>query len=134
MIRWSEDEFNKRFGKRVAKTKGNKYKNKKITYNGLKFDSRKEFNRYIELKKLANLGYIEDLQLQTPFILQESFKDNIGRTERAIKYLADFVYTKDGVKYVEDVKSAITRKEPTYVIKRKLFKYKYPEYTFVEYD
>lgn len=101
MIRWSEDEFNKRFGKRVAKTKGNKYKNKKITYNGLKFDSRKEFNRYIELKKLANLGYIEDLQLQTPFILQESFKDNIGRTERAIKYLADFVYTKDGVKYVE---------------------------------
>lgn len=68
------------------------------------------------------------------FILQESFKDNRGRTERSIKYLADFVYTKDGVKYVEDVKSAITRKEPTYVIKRKLFKYKYPEYTFVEYD
>ena len=99
---------------------------------GIKFDSKKECNRYIELSRLASTGCISDLRLQVPFVLQETFKDNTGRTERSIKYLADFVYSKAGQIYVEDVKSPITRKEPTYIIKRKLFKYKYPEYTFIE--
>lgn len=137
MIRWSEEEYKnlmlKKTGKMPAKRKKeNKYKNTKVIYNGIKFDSKKECNRYIELSRLASTGSISDLRLQVPFVLQETFKDNTGRTERSIKYLADFVYSKAGQVYVEDVKSPITRKEPTYIIKRKLFKYKYPEYTFVE--
>lgn len=137
MIRWSEEEYKnlmiKKTGKMPAKRKKeNKYKNTKVIYNGIKFDSKKECNRYIELSRLVSTGCISDLRLQVPFVLQETFKDNTGRTERSIKYLADFVYSKAGQVYVEDVKSPITRKEPTYIIKRKLFKYKYPEYTFVE--
>lgn len=116
----------------AKRKKENKYKNTKVIYNGIKFDSKKECNRYIELSRLASTGCISDLRLQVPFVLQETFKDNTGRTERSIKYLADFVYSKAGQVYVEDVKSPITRKEPTYIIKRKLFKYKYPEYTFIE--
>ena len=123
----------KKTGKMPAKRKKeNKYKNTKVIYNGIKFDSKKECNRYIELSRLASTGCISDLRLQVQFVLQETFKDNTGRTERSIKYLADFVYSKAGQVYVEDVKSPITRKEPTYIIKRKLFKYKYPEYTFIE--
>lgn len=137
MIRWSEEEYRnlmlKKTGKMPAKRKKeNKYKNTKVIYNGIKFDSKKECNRYIELSRLASTDCISDLRLQVPFVLQETFKDNTGRTERSIKYLADFVYSKAGQVYVEDVKSPITRKEPTYIIKRKLFKYKYPEYTFIE--
>lgn len=137
MIRWSEEEYKnlmlKKTGKMPAKRKKeNKYKNTKVIYNGIKFDSKKECNRYIELSRLVSTGCISDLRLQVPFVLQETFKDNTGRTERSIKYLADFVYSKAGQVYVEDVKSPITRKEPTYIIKRKLFKYKYPEYTFIE--
>ena len=137
MIRWSEEEYRnlmlKKTGKMPAKRKKeNKYKNTKVIYNGIKFDSKKECNRYIELSRLVSTGCISDLRLQVPFVLQETFKDNTGCTERSIKYLADFVYSKAGQVYVEDVKSPITRKEPTYIIKRKLFKYKYPEYTFIE--
>ena len=137
MIRWSEEEYKnlmlKKTGKMPAKRKKeNKYKNTKVIYNGIKFDSKKECNRYIELSRLDSTGCLSDLRLQVPFVLQETFKDNTGRTERSIKYLADFVYSKAGQAYVEDVKSPITRKEPTYIIKRKLFKYKYPEYTFIE--
>lgn len=136
MIRYSEEEYRnltqRKTGKKSKVSKANKYKNKKVTYNGIKFDSRKECNRYIELSRFASTGCISDLQLQVPFVLQDSFKDNTGHTERSIKYLADFVYCKDGQIYVEDVKSPITRKEPTYVIKRKLFKRKYPDYIFLE--
>lgn len=137
MIRWSEEEYRnlmlKKTGKMpVKRKKENKYKNTKVIYNGIKFDSKKECNRYIELSRLVSTGCISDLRLQVPFVLQETFKDNTGCTERSIKYLADFVYSKAGQVYVEDVKSPITRKEPTYIIKRKLFKYKYPEYTFIE--
>jgi hypothetical protein len=43
------------------------------------------------------------------------------RSERAIFYVADFVLTcADGSRIVIDAKSAITRKHPVYVIKRKL--------------
>ena len=40
-----------------------------------------------------------------------------GRSERACKYVADFVYTKSGEVVVEDVKGHRT---PEYIIKRKL--------------
>ena len=42
----------------------NKYHNKKIIYNGIKFDSIKEKNRYIELKLLERAGLIKNLKLQ----------------------------------------------------------------------
>lgn len=41
-----------------------KYKNKKITLDGITFDSRKEANRYRELKLLERAGEIHTLELQ----------------------------------------------------------------------
>ena len=49
--------------------------------------------------------------------------------ERAVKYIADFVYIENGKTIVEDAKGFKTEK---YIIKRKLFKYKYPECEFRE--
>ena len=41
--------------------KQNKYKNKKIIYDGITFDSIKEKNRYIELKILEKAGLIKEI-------------------------------------------------------------------------
>lgn len=112
----------------------NKYRNNKVEVDGIKFDSKKEANRYLELKLLERAGEISDLELQPEFVLLPSYVDNQGRRERVIKYISDFKYTdnRNGKVYVEDVKSNITKKDKTYVIKKKFFKNMYPEYIFIE--
>lgn len=108
--------------------KKSKYGNRKQTYDGHKFDSRKEMNRYIELKLLEKANKVFDLQLQVPFILLEA-----GNGERGVKYIADFVYMDaSGQMVVEDVKSEATKKKEAYILKRKMFKVRYPEYKFIE--
>ena len=102
-------------------TKQNKYHNKKVEYDGIKFDSVKEKNRYIGLKQLERLGVIQNLQRQVKYELQPSFKLN-GKTIRSITYIADFVYIQDGVEIIEDVKGMRTKE---YLLKKKLFEYKY---------
>lgn len=106
-----------------------KYGNRKPTYDGIKFDSAAEMNRYLVLKDMLKAGEITDLQLQVPYELQPSFKYE-GKTVRAIKYVADFVY-KDasGKVHIEDVKGMATKE---YLIKRKLMLYK--GYEIEEYD
>jgi len=52
-----------------AKAKGNKYGNKKITIDGETFDSKKEYNRFCELKLLERAGQIKDLKRQVKFVL-----------------------------------------------------------------
>lgn len=41
----------------------NKYHNKKVIYNGIKFDSKKERDKYIELKQLEKAGIIKELEI-----------------------------------------------------------------------
>jgi hypothetical protein len=106
----------------------NKYHNKKTVINGIVFDSKKESSRFIELTLLQRAGEITGLERQKRFMIVPSTK-----TERAAYYVADFVYCdKKGYKVIEDVKSAITKKNPVYILKRKLVKHLYPEYTFIE--
>jgi hypothetical protein len=99
-----------------------KYHSKKITIDGITFDSKKEANRYRELKLLERAGKVKDISLQHKFELQPSFKKN-GKTIRAITYIADFVYfdLERMVNVVEDVKGY--KKGPAYAlfsVKRKL--------------
>ena len=63
----------------------NKYGNRKIIVDNIKFDSIKESIRYKELVLLQKTGKIQDLKLQPRFLLQESFKKN-GKTYRKIEY------------------------------------------------
>ena len=101
----------------------NKYRNKKIIVDNIKFDSILEARRYNELKLLLKAGKIQDLKLQPRFLLQEAFKKN-GKTYRKIEYVADFKYIEDGKTIVEDVKGLQT---DVFKIKHKLFEKKYPE-------
>lgn len=106
-----------------------KYFNKKI--NG--FDSKKEARRFTELSLKEKAGLITSLNKQVPFVILESFK-HLSGNERGIKYIADFVYYDREKKalVIEDVKSEITRKLSTYILKRKLVKKFYPDYLFIE--
>lgn len=117
-MRISESQYRQLIGNY---TKQNKYHNKKVIYDGIKFDSKKEKNRYIGLKQLERLGVIQNLQRQVKYELQPSFKLN-GKTIRSITYIADFVYIQDNKEVIEDVKGIRTKE---YLLKKKLFEYKY---------
>jgi len=67
-------------------------------------------------------GMITQLRRQISFDLLPSQprRKEFTRTERAVKYIADFVYIRNGVLRVEDVKGVRTRE---YIIKRKLMRY-----------
>lgn len=106
-----------------------KYHSEKVTVDNIVFDSKLEAERYRHLKLLQQQGIIKDLKLQVPFELQPSFKKR-GKTIRAITYLADFTYVQDGVLVVLDVKGY--NKDKVYLIKKKLFEYKYPTLTLIE--
>ena len=102
-----------------AENKKSKYGAKKCEYEGIKFDSQKERDRYIELKLLEKGGAIRDLQLQVPFVLQDGFEFN-GKKILPIKYIADFTYWANGELVIEDVKRRKNRclrvkKEDVYV-------------------
>lgn len=107
-----------------------KYHSKKVTVDGITFDSKKEANRYCELRLLEKVGKIKDLQLQQRFELQPSFKKK-GKTIRAITYVADFTYfdLEWNRIVIEDTKGYKTE---VYMLKKKLFEYKYPELTITE--
>lgn len=97
-----------------------KYRNTKIEVDGIKFDSKAEYKRYTELKLFERVKNISDLQLQVKFELQPSFTDGQGVKQRAITYVADFVYKEGDNVIVEDLKSVITAKDSTYKIKKKM--------------
>ena len=107
--------------------KKNKYHNKKIKIDGIVFASKGESQRYIELKEFKRMGEIEDFILQPQFLLQPKFKKN-GKLYREIKYIADFkVIYPDGHTEIEDVKGKGGYTTPEFVLKHKMFEYKYPE-------
>ena len=97
-----------------------KYRNEKVVLDGIKFDSRREADRYAHLKFLKRLGEIEKLELQKKFVLVPAQRNKAGKvTERAITYRADFYYfdKRQGKWVVEDAKGV---KTDVYKMKKKL--------------
>lgn len=98
-----------------------KYNNTKTETNGIKFDSKKEERRYTTLKAMERNGIIQDLKMQVPFVLAPKVRfSNESRAKPELRYVADFVYMRNGQRIVEDVKSEATRKKDTYRIKKHL--------------
>ena len=111
-----------------------KYKNiKTTTFDGIVHDSAKEARRWGELLLLQRAGKITGLKRQVEFELippqyetyerygktGQRLKDGRRLVERAVTYVADFVYT-DAETFetiVEDTKGVKTK---DYIIKRKL--------------
>lgn len=104
----------------------NKYKNKKVVYDDIQFDSIVEKDRYVYLKKKEEAGLIKNLELQKRYILQDKFTYK-NKTIRAITYIADFYYIENDIEVVEDVKGVLTE---VFKIKEKMFKNKYRDISF----
>lgn len=69
-----------------------KYGNIKTSENGIKFDSKKEARRYLQLMAAMDAGVISDLRLQVEFTLVEAFTKPDGERVKALRYRADFAY------------------------------------------
>ena len=94
--------------------KRSKYGNIRTIVDGHSFMSKREAERYKELKILERIGEIKNLELQPKF-------DIIIDGVKVDRYIADFRYTdtKTDKTVVEDVKGAHTRE---YLRKRRLMK------------
>ena len=124
-----------------------KYFSRKAVVDGITFDSCKEAERYSQLKLLEKAGKISGLSLQVRFdLLPAQYEETCGEfytkgpkkgqpkrgkcIEKAVTYIADFVYCENGRMIVEDAKGCRTK---DYIIKRKLFRWRYgEEYEFLE--
>ncbi len=94
-----------------------KYGNRKITKDGITFDSMKEFKRFCELSLLERAGEITELKRQVKFELIPSQRIEGKVVERPVHYIADFVYQENGQTVVEDTKGFKTK---DYILKRKM--------------
>lgn len=87
-----------------------KFKAKPTVINGIRFASRREANRYSELRLLERCGAISHLELQPRFPL-------IVNGQVVCTYVGDFRYLENGKSITEDVKGFRTSE---YKLKRKL--------------
>jgi len=115
-MRLSEDEYNALTGK--EKLKKSKYHNKKVTVDGIKFDSALEADYYCNLELLHRANEIQGFCRQPRFKL-------LG-----CEYVADFVvWHNDGTTEVIDTKGMRT---DVYKVKIKQFRELYPDLKFRE--
>lgn len=87
----------------------NKYGAKKTQVGDIKFDSKKEANRWMELQLLERAGEISDLKRQVKVELIGQYRPIYTRTGRKMKITFDFSYIEDGVLIYEDTKGMPTR-------------------------
>lgn len=122
-IRMTEDEYStylQRSGKSAPKAKPkSKYGNKKVSVDGIIFDSQAEANYYCNLKILLRMGEIDGFCRQPRFIITE------GVDGKGAEYVADFIiFFPDGTYKIVDVKGVRTE---IFKLKMKSFKEKYPK-------
>ena len=131
-MKLSKETLNKLLNNSID-AKQNKYHNQKCVYKGIKFDSKKEQNRYLQLLQLEKLGIIKDLKLQVPYLLLDTIRFK-GKTYPKTSYICDFQYidVKTNKVVVEDVKSPATAKDKVYRLKIKMLLSKYPDIDFEE--
>jgi hypothetical protein len=108
-----------------------------VTVNGETYDSKREYERWCELRILERAGFITELKRQVEYELipkqvevyerygknGKRLKDGVRVLEREVKYIADFEYIRNGKKVVEDAKGYRDPSSAAYakfVIKRKL--------------
>jgi hypothetical protein len=95
-----------------------KYANEPTVVDGVRFDSRAEAKRWVDLQWMLKAGQISDLRRQVPFELVPAQVLPDGRKIRAMTYIADFTYRdKAGALVVEDPKGCGTAE---WGLKRKL--------------
>jgi hypothetical protein len=101
---------------KVDEPKRQKFGNVACIVHGHKFPSKWEGQRYEELLMMERQGIIRDLSLQYPFGLE--VQTPAGAMVRIGAYIADFVYWRGERMFIEDAKSAATKKLEFYKWKK----------------
>lgn len=91
-----------------------------VSYKG--FDSKREYQRFLQLQLLEKAGEISDLKTQVDFELLPKLTYKGKFAEHPVKYRADFTYREHGELVVEDCKGFRT---DVYRLKRKMMLWKY---------
>lgn len=109
--------------------RGNKYGAQPTVADGVLFDSKKEAQRYLQLRQMERAGAITGLERQPRYLIQDSYRGRDGKWVRAISYVGDFAYveTATGVQVCEDVKGVRTA---VFNLKWKLVQPRYPDVVF----
>lgn len=116
-----------------------KYGNKRVSFGDETFDSVRERDRWLFLRGEQARGVIRELRRQVQYELVPAITESVTvqlktrcktveRTvQRAVTYRADFVYVRcaDGVEVVEDVKICPSLVPKEYVLKEKLFRWRF---------
>lgn len=92
-----------------------KYRNKKTLIDGILFDSKREAERYCQLKILLKAGIITNLELQPAYEIRIKGK-------KICTYFADFRYIENGNTVIEDSKGFRTKE---YILKKKMVEAEY---------
>ena len=87
----------------------NKYGAKKTVVGDIKFDSKKEAARWMDLQFLERAGHISDLKRQVKVELMGQHRPLYTRTGRKMKLTFDYSYIEDGCVIYEDCKGVWTR-------------------------
>lgn len=88
------------------------------------FDSQIEYQRYCELRLLADHGHITNLQLQPRFKIAVMTQQ--GTPAKGCTYVADFSYQKEGKPVIEDVKPVREEAQSDiFKLKKRLFEAAY---------
>lgn len=118
----------------------NKFGARTTTYNGIKFDSNVERDRYRYLEFQQMRGEISGLRLQTQFLIipkttklvPKQLKTKVRYNERVIEmaahYTSDFIYIENGKYIMEDVKNDYSQEIRDYPLRRKLMVRKIQEH------
>lgn len=93
----------------ARKPSRNKYGAKKTLVGGIKFDSKKEATRWMELQALERCGEISNLQRQVKIELMGQYRPLYTRTGRKMVLTFDFSYIEDGIVIFEDSKGVWAR-------------------------
>jgi Protein of unknown function (DUF1064) len=85
----------------ITETTESKWRNVRTTVDEITFASKREANRYAELRIELLAGEIAELELQKTFSLDVN-------GAHICDYVADFVYQRNGAQIVEDAKGKAT--------------------------
>lgn len=103
---------------KIAKQpKPNKYRNERVSVDGIVFDSKAEAAHYGRLKLARDAGHLT-FERQVPYQFEVEYSANGRTVKKKMRYVADFVVTwKGGRVEVQDVKGVLTKE---YKLKKKL--------------
>lgn len=109
----------------VGSRKKNKYGAEKVVYDGHRFDSKREAYRYRALQLRCLAGEITEPERQPSFELHTV--NAAGERVRIGKFTADFRYRElaTGVVVIEDAKSAPTKKNTAYRLRKRIVEAEY---------